>query len=130
MSADASTIWSYPKGGAVPDLTQQLEALDLAELFRVSAPLQSRATGAVEVGRDRAAAGARDDAARTNCRANRLVVKRMIRGSFLERALKWWSGFATDWRNRSAAETDAVPEELVAGLHSASRADRSHYHAV
>lgn len=110
MSTDISDIWSYPKGGAVPDLTPQLEALDMAALFAVSGPLQDRALAAVDAERDHAASDATAD---LKTKGIHMYVDRMMRGSLVEWAQIWWGDLMFNWRNRGGSRPDPVPDDAL-----------------
>lgn len=103
-------IWTYPKGGAVPDLADLLQAETLAELQGMSATRQDAALRVLEEGRDQAEAEARAVAADLAKKGVHFDVERLLRPSLLDRMQdKWYD--VLDWWQAKPEPADAAPSD-------------------
>ncbi len=111
MSA-ALEIWSFPKGGEVPDLADLLQAQSVAELSEVSEQSQEAAVRAVEDARDKAIEDARAVAADLKAKGVNFDVDRILRPSLWERVQDKWDELL-DWWQRDEAPVSTREQESV-----------------
>lgn len=111
--SDPTPFWSFPPGGAVPDLADILEAEDLTALFQASASAQTTALAGLTAERDRAEQDARAMAADLRAKGIDMDVDRIMRGSLLDRLSDTWYDLLDWWRDRSEPDEAPPPDSVV-----------------
>ncbi|OAN78389.1 hypothetical protein A8B78_13070 [Jannaschia sp. EhC01] len=108
-----SQFWSFPKRGAVPDLTHILEAETLAELAAATGPHQGAVLDAIEAERDRTVADARQVAAGLRAKGIHMDVDAMLRGSLWDRLSDKWYDLLDWWEGRVEPVEAPPPDDVV-----------------
>lgn len=104
-------IWSFPEGGAVPDLADLLQAMRVAELVEISGPAQEAVLRAHEAARDRAFDETRAVAADLKAKGIAFDMERMLRPSLWERMQDAWDDLLDRWRDRGGVDVPSMPSD-------------------
>ncbi|MEJ6388044.1 hypothetical protein [Gymnodinialimonas ulvae] len=106
-------VWSYPQGGAVPDLADVLQAETVAELVAISGATQDAAVRAMERQENRALAEARQVSQDLKAKGIDFDVGRMMRPSLWERLQERWDAWRDGLSDRAAPPQAAAAEHQL-----------------